>query len=149
MNIMSIDPGLRHLGWAIFSHGDLIKSGEFVCNRKDFWLKRLDWLVDRVVDMAKEHRVGLVVIEEPELFLRSFKGSSASASGSVLKLSALVYSIRACVPCEVELFKPSKWKGQVPKHIMHKRLGLEKVSTHSHDEADAIALGLWYLRKCL
>ena len=152
---VTIDPGLKHLGWAVFESNKEkpIASGTLSPPRKVDWLHRLEWLVEKLSELIKEHDPSLIIIEEPQLFMSSAKGSSASASGSVLKLTALVHSLKVLgewvYACEVKLIKVSRWKGQVPKHIMHKRLGLTEVSEISLDEADAIALGLWYMRKCL
>jgi len=149
--LLAIDPGTRRAGWALFVAGEYIRSGVVTVTNKELkWLQRLDLITLELISLCRKYSVDKVVIEEPELFIGSVKGRAASNSGSVLKLTGFVYTLRSmCVSrrMQVELIPVRKWKGSVPKHITQKRikkhLGVEITQP---DEADAVGLGLYYLR---
>jgi len=149
--LLSVDPGTKHTGWACFIGKNYDCSDVVsVTNHKLSWLQRLDLMTVEVVSLCKKHNVDIVIIEEPQLFIGSLKGRAASNSGAVLKLTALVYSIRSLCKSrglQVLLVPVQRWKGQVPKEVMQGRLEkqLGRVFT-DNNESDAVGLGLWFLK---
>jgi hypothetical protein len=75
---------------------------------------------------------------------------AASNSGAIIKLIALVYSIRQLVLSQGKtcyLVPVVKWKGNVPKEVMAKRLSkYYDLTQKTSDEIDAVGIGRWYLR---
>jgi len=149
--LLAIDPGTRKAGYAIFENGLYLCSDVIIIkNKKLTWLQRVDFIIIEITQLLKHFKIDIVVIEEPQLFIGSRKGRAASNSGSVLKLTALVHSIR--IICRIKKIKVylipvRKWKGTVPKAITQKRikrhLGIDITQL---DESDAVGLGLWYVR---
>ena len=154
-NLLAIDPGLHKTGLAFFNnrkldHTLLLKPPK---SADTDWLENLDWVMCRLKELllSKDTQLDVVVIEQPQQFVTSRKGSAASNSGAVIKLTALVHSMRQAVligGLECHLVPVIKWKGNVPKHITAMRLkragyDLEGLSL---DEVDAVGLGCWYLK---
>jgi hypothetical protein len=143
--ILAIDPGLHKAGLAWFKArtGELIET-ECIEGEGD---------MDTVVDAISLEMPGvfIVVIEEPQQFSGSRKGQAARNSGAVLKLIALVYSIRQMalnLGKKVVLAPVTQWKGQVPKEVMARRLSkYYDLSEMTPDEIDAVGIGRWYLEE--
>jgi len=155
--VMTIDPGLTECGWAVFDidherqQGILKDCGVIRCRIGD-WVMRLDFVVDQVADLLDSCRTERVVIELPHTYAAG-KGTVARNSGAIMKLGALVFSIRSTALMEgvdVTLVSVAKWKGNLPKKITQKRIrtrwGWEG---KNHNEADAVGIGDWYIRKSL
>ena len=151
MKIMCIDPATEDLGIAVFEDKPwkLVWSA-CLHGRGNDWLERMDYLVGCVAEEIVRHRPRLLVIEDMEVRL-SAAGQGAVNSGSLGKLIGCVHSLRTtgvALGCRVHLVPVSRWKGQVPKEVTQRR-----VRTHwgwqgeDHNEADAVGIGDWYLRK--
>ena len=162
MRIMAIDPGTKNLGWAIFEakleEGSFVyqKSGVVKIRNKSLtWLQRLDLMVTEVRRIMSENENGVdcIVIEKPEIFQGSNKGRAANNSGTILKLTSLVFSIRmmARIRGKVVILIPViQWKGQIPKAITQKRIKTHLgIDIESQDESDAVGLGMYYVNKVL
>lgn len=130
MRILAIDPGFRSLGWACCSSSsDIIVKG-VICRKrvkkgfKTDWRARWVVLVQRVENLAVRLAVDEIVIEEPQLFVSSRKGSAASNSGAIMKLTALVYGIagRMIDRMAVNVIPVMTWKGNLPKHVTRLRV---------------------------
>lgn len=170
--LFCVDPSSSALGWSLFvclSDGEweLECSGHLNLSEKKGdggWLERTDTMVDMLISMvvviaAKTDNVELC-IEQPEIF-GSARGSAANNSGSVLKLTALVHSLRSFVrsraeewardgggKVEVWLVPVSRWKGQTKKEITELRIRRAwSWSGKDHNESDAVGIGDWWLRK--
>jgi hypothetical protein len=137
--LLAIDPGL-HCGWALFEKSTLISCG-LVTPAK--W----EELVSRGM-LARSD----VLIEEPTLYPHS-KARPADVMALQLKVGELKGRFEA-VGCKVELVQPRTWKRQVAKHICHLRAAkvlsdAERavVGAARHDTWDAIAMGLWKLKR--
>ena len=144
--ILCIDPATKHMGWAIFEDGNLVDSGHRKANGKD-WLQNMDQQLDFLYEFDDLDKV---VIELPEAWGSSDR--SVAAMNSVLKLSVLVGAIRYMFAIEagiaVELVTVRQWKGQVPKEVTIRRIRKHWGWTgRDHNEADAVGIGDWYLRK--
>ena len=156
-NVMAIDPSTKALGWAVFcvDHvnecAEMLGSGGIGSNCGD-WVGNIDFMTVAVWELICKWDVDRAVIELPQHF-GSARGTVAGNSSAILKLMACVFSLRqalleGCVT--VELVTVSQWKGQTPKRITQKR-----VRKHwgwrgeDHNEADAVGIGDWYVRKSL
>lgn len=146
--VLAIDPGLHKMGLAYFN----ARSHKLLKTELIESSGNLDHALARVQSKLKTHEgIMTVVIEEPQQFMSSKKGTAASNSGSVMKLLALVYSIRQMskmMARKVILAPVVKWKGQVPKEVMARRLAkYYDLSGKNPDEIDAIGIGRWYFEE--
>lgn len=95
-----------------------------------------------------------VIIELPTNF-HTPGGQAASLSGALLKLGFTAGAIAgACQTCvdRVHMIPVNMWKGQLPKQLTTKRVNKKyKLSLNwmnkENNEADAIALGDWWITK--
>jgi Holliday junction resolvasome RuvABC endonuclease subunit len=158
VRVLTIDPGTQALGWAVCDLSGGVRrvaSGALVQERvkgRGDWLRRVDEMVKGVVEIVERLDPRVVVIEKPELF-GSGRGMAAAGSGSVEKLMAMVYTLRAVLICDagfltsnVELVPVSRWKGQVPKSVtlLRVRRAFPAWRGTTHDEADALGIALWW-----
>ncbi len=136
--LLAIDPGAR-TGWAVFREAQLVSCGLTTPAK---W-SMLDGCSDGKPD---------VVIEEPTIYPHS-KANPADVMSLQLKVGELKGRFEA-VGCKVTLVQPRTWKRQVTKQICHMRAAKvltdaerSLAATANHDTWDAIALGLWYLKR--
>lgn len=155
--VLCIDPGLKTTGWALFKVNDLhdegryIESGVIVRPRqKCDWMFRLDNVRLKIRNIVEAKKATKVVIERPQVFL-SGKGQAAQNSSAILKLTGLVFAIYGTLSeVDVMLVGVTKWKGQTPKRITQRRIMKHwKVLCKDHNEADAVGIGDWFIRKYL
>jgi len=149
--LLSIDPGTRKTGWAIFRNSKYLTSGAIIIKDKSLsWLQRNDVVGTRFDNLLSSYKINTVVIEEPGLFIMSVKGRAASNSGSILKLTALVHSLRVVARTrgiEVVLMPVRKWKGNVPKEITQRRIKRHLgIDVKQLDESDSVGLGMYYIK---
>lgn len=143
-NVLGIDPGLRCTGVA------------WHVNNKIGWLSirpKTTALIDRVREITQavsrvisEQRWSLVVIEKPQVYQRSKQKGDPN---DLIDLTLVVGAIMAHVEGELELPRPNRWKGQVPKHVHHRRIRQRvPIDTRvSSDAMDAVGLVLYGLEK--
>ena len=147
--ILAIDPGLHHCGLAWFE----ARTEQLLKTEVVKGLGNLDIVVSAVSQSQRLNKVIVVVIEEPQIFASSTKGMAAHNSGAVNKLIALVFSLRQlCLDrgLKVVLAPVTKWKGNVPKEVMARRLSrYYDLTQRTSDEIDAVGIGRWYLRTIL
>ena len=171
IRILCIDPSVKALGWAVFRgvkcnqcKGDhkweLFKSGVIKNNKgkKDGvdWIDKLDYMVQKISEMINEHELwrtlDLVLIELPSTYSGG-KGDVAANSGAIMKLMGLVMALREMIRCtgfKTMVVPVRSWKGTVPKHITQKRIKhFWDWDGDDHNEADAVGIGDWYIRKHL
>lgn len=167
--MLSIDPGLSTTGWALFEVNEIMEEGKYIESgiilrprKKCDWMFRLEWVVANICAMVELAGITKVVIERPQVFM-SGKGQAAGNAGSILKLTGLVYTIYGSLGLvgisggkvvkagvDVMLVGVSKWKGQTPKRITQRRIMKHwRVLCEDHNEADAVGIGDWYIRKHL
>jgi len=166
--LLCIDPGTKVTGIALFEVWTDTKEGIYVhsealkAEASDNWFDRLDKMLTKVVDEALyPYLPDIVLIEQPRHFFGTSKGQGAMNSGAIEKVAALVFAIWGAVHIiagdekEVEcvLVPVNKWKGNVPKEVTQKRIlthwGIHFTGWTTDDEADAIGIGDWYIRKQL
>jgi Holliday junction resolvasome RuvABC endonuclease subunit len=157
---LTIDPGTRDLGWAMFEidsrskTATLLDSGVISINarREKDWINRCDLMTDHLVDLAQAQRAERCIIEMPQTFSGK-RGRVARNTGSVAKLTGLVMSLRLAMLYEgvdVTLVTVRKWKGSLPKRVTQQRVRRYwSWSKSDHNEADAVGIGDWYVRRCL
>ena len=146
MKVVGIDPGTKALGWAIFrneklSECGLIRSASLHCMSEQ--------LVKKFAGTSGD----LAVIEVPQVYRHSPGDPNDLINVSVISGAALA----ACAGFDtVELPRPKRWKGSVPKDV-HNRRVLAKLSNRErcvlqecgvpkyllHNVIDAIGLGMW------
>lgn len=157
--LMSIDPGTRHLGVAVFRLYDVHREGRCIeyfpldVGKKHKWEVRTADALAQVMSVCSRVKPKLVIIEQPQLFLSSSRGRAASNSGAVMKLTAVVFALYGALVgagMKCELVPVSRWKGNVPKRITEKRVLLHWGCRSGNDNViDAVGLGDWYIRKHL
>jgi hypothetical protein len=149
-----VDPGIKGTGWAFFqsiapstgpeAYGVLHGKGEE-------WVSRCHSLSQSFKRLLETFNPKQTVIEFPGLWLSGVSMASAS-SGDLFKLAYLVGNFgelvtriprNTQVPLPV-LIAPQKWKGQLPKEVVIRRIlaiwpHLKDIKNH---EADAVGMGL-------
>lgn len=140
---VAIDPGTKSTGFAFF-HGDTLSH---VARAKGLRCNNLDTL-----DFEKVRKwrgcCTHFVCEVPQVYPQS-----KADPNDMIPLALLAGSLVGFFGSPfVKLPKPREWKGQVPKKIHNARTlaaltpaELQLCGGLSHDEIDAVGLGLWYL----
>jgi Holliday junction resolvasome RuvABC endonuclease subunit len=152
LNWLTIDPGLRRTGWALWRQDELVEWG-LVTSRD---LTTVDWKLtahlmgQRVYQIATRYSVSFVLSEMPEEHM-SGKGRAALNSGSVRKLAYYVGLLNGALRhVEFQSIEPSRWKGTVPKEVTTRRVLRSYPQVPADlmsDVYDAIAIGRWKIRK--
>lgn len=160
MYLITIDPGLRSTGIAIwisdayaFDHELHPKEAMLLTSQSSMtWQEKAENIADQFDDLIFErHRTNIssAHCEMPEYY-SSLKGATAASSGSLFKLCFLVGMLGGiCMKQGIDfhLIRPTKWKGQLPKDVVQKRitrlLGKEKCRRFSKDIWDAVGMGLF------
>lgn len=155
MKMISIDPGLVGTGFAIWhSFGGLVKlSNSGVIRPKksiigNDHLMRSHFISDELQELTNGS-IYEVVIETPELWSGSAVSHASAAKGDLFSLAILVGVIARTldpIGLRTNMVTPTVWKGQLSKKGVISRLNrkLEERDWRDH-EADAVALGLWYV----
>lgn len=151
--MLSIDPGLGNTGYCYWvgrqpDHVGLVHAPR-VGELPDRCMKLADSLIGELPPaMIPQMRV---VIELPE-FQGSVQRSMGWKTGDLQSLVFLVGVLSAVfhgVGCDIELVKPSGWKGQLPKQLVIDRL-TERLGAKvcrdldiQRDGWDAVGIGMW------
>lgn len=164
--VLSIDPGTKITGWAVFEVDEIKHAGKYVCSSsikykpsypKKGWLDRIEYMVARMINLVQSYGIDKVVIEQPEVFMRG-RGVGASNSGAVVKLAGLVFAMKYAIIYSrkkrkakvCQLVSVRKWKGNIPKEVTQRRIKKHlRLSITENNEADAVGLGSWYIKDCL
>ena len=157
--VLSLDPGVKQLGWARWVSGQLSGAG----------LSRTK--ADDVEDAAIAHMDGVpgprcdVVVVERMTHYPGLGSKSQPAANDLLDLQligAFVAGKHLATGGSMIHVRPHEWKGQAPKNIMEKRIeralsdmelarlsyALEKVpASLQHNVVDAVGIGLWFFRR--
>ena len=147
--VTCIDPG-KASGWAQYSGGKLFACGIFS-----------DWQYPQVWHGGFQQ----LVLEVPRIYPNRSKGDPNDIVELALTAGEIRGHYRPLVTSIIEVF-PASWKGQVPKDIHHARVLRElgederrlldvekrkptKTNPHGYDHnmLDAVALGLWFLKR--
>lgn len=141
MKIISIDPGVKHIGWASHVEGKLSHCG----------------LSKKWVNLAGD----IIVIEKPQIYSpRFWKGDP----NDLINIAIVVGEIKGIyekLGGKVVLVLPNQWKGQTPKDVIKNQIDkdLDKRETEvmknalqnhpkhlHHNIYDAVGIGRWYAR---
>lgn len=146
--ILAIDPGAKSFGYAYFDEGNgqLADAG---------YVETPIPLNDEARSAIYWDPITVMVIEKPQVY----RGSKLRGDpNDLISVALMAGAVAGASPGEVKFYRPSEWKGQVPKEIHNKRT-LEKISdlekklvawpkrkTLHHNVIDAISLGLYQLK---
>jgi hypothetical protein len=141
MSHLSIDPGTKEMGWALWEDNELQMCG---------LARGTNW-VESVKALPKFSIIKLT-IEDQQIYRRSsINAHSLLAVARVVGAVVAYYDFPQCV-----LVPPAKWKGQVPKDVCNRRT-LAKLTDDElhqvtiapcppslkHNLLDAVGIGLW------
>ena len=147
MIVMCVDPGNNGTGIAIWNE---FKKENLPVHVKSYSRKTFDDYMVLLAELIKEYDVEKVYIEQAAYHgTGSVKGQAAAAKGDLIKLAELIGGFRAiCYLSEsyVELVPVIKWKGQLPKEVVKKRiLKVWEGCTATNHDWDAVGIGFYLL----
>lgn len=147
--VLSIDPGLRKCGCALWSpDGTLLRA--WTARARGSGRGPAAW-VKMVAAIKLSPDISVLVCEQMQVYQdkRTNADDLLELTGV---LGALVWRFKGA---KLQGYRPAEWKGQVPKHVLRKRI--EKRLTDkeqacvenkaTHDAWDAIGIGAYYFRK--
>lgn len=163
--ILSVDPGVKATGIAIFEHKKLVHCDVV---RPFVVLNQLKNLADIVENVAKqwEHHMGglihpeVLIVERPQIYQQAMLKGDPNDLIPLAVLAGMLWE--RFKPQNVILPLPKEWKGQVPKNIHIKKTianlskqekdlmvdALLRVPEYlRHNGYDAIGLGRWYITR--
>lgn len=158
MTFISVDPGVRGCGVAVFS-GDLLRAF-YVKNpieKGDDYAAAAN-MASAVLNSVLHDAATTAIIECPMVYSGA---KQRGAQSDIVAVAGVSYSIAARLSAiGVDCFRvlPYQWKGQVPKEIMLRRIESTLMPTEltviqktpksvRHNVIDAIGIGLHYLGK--
>lgn len=156
-SVMFIDPGITGTGYAFYPKVDTGKNGSYfeptltgtyIAKKSSRWDGKVEVICSWFDGLLQGIKPQILVIEFPEFWAQSSKSMTSVERGDLFKLTFLIGGLGEVgrrnggnLPL---LISPQRWKGQLPKDVMMKRLskliapGLFK----DHHCADAIGMGL-------
>lgn len=166
--VVAIDPGVNGCGVALYVNRELATASYVELNHPELakgskaasaarGLAPLVALIESYRKLFEVEGLTWLVIERPQ----DYSGPQRIADPQDLADLTLVVGaiVGACEPLFMEVWDvlPARWKGQVPKEIMHDRakacltetelasINLPSAAkTLGHNVWDAVALGLWF-----
>ena len=120
--ILTIDPGTKHIGWAIFDSVRLYTCGLARSASKDL----AESLHATYIRIPKEHKIDLVLCERPTT---RGKENPAREQDLIDLGIAAGASLSLARGSRWGLVKPSTWKGSQPKEICTERI-LESLTAY-------------------
>lgn len=152
---LSIDPGIGGTGWALWDEDSWhlaeppTQTGIFTGRSSQSWEQKIAYIVfglRGVVPLNLSH----TYIEYPAYF-GTASGDMVARRGDLVKLSYCVGFIAGSMPGTVTLIPVNKWKGQLPKDIVARRiqkiLGANACREFKSHVWDAVGVGL-YAKGC-
>lgn len=158
--LISIDPGLRGTGMAIFEHSRLYTAWYSKNpNKKDRGPQAWCALADRIEREwiarvpKRVCRIDAFVAETPQVY----RGRKTRNPADLLEVAGVVGAVAYGVHATKRTrFLPREWKGQVPKETHNRRIlaklhkdEVENIETCPeslrHNVVDAVGIGLFYL----
>lgn len=145
--ILSIDPSSRKCGWAVMDQELAFKSGCWKPSQAKSAPSRLEQLANFMRGLCVEHQPQFVVIEAPN---RKPLGRAAKFSSQAMigygRSVGLIEGVARGLGHEVFMPDVEQWKGRGSKEstvlVVRARLSY---SPTDDNEADAIAIGIWFL----
>lgn len=157
MKILSLDPSVNHVGWALLNieKGADVSEGswDWGCWELDGFnfAQRCQDLRDNILETVGEE-FDILALEWPT-FYDSMKGKVAAKQGYTLNLAGISMYVAGWfrMDCsQVHLVTAPQWKGNTPKHVTAKRFFEafgENYLKESEHAIDATMLLLAYGRK--
>jgi len=150
MKMLTIDPSINDLGWAIFEDKVLISFATIhapIRTRKFPLEDRILFICDEVVNSTNSF-FDTILVEKPQLW-GAYKSIASAHSGSLLGLYLTVgalFTHLQKIGTNVSLIPVSMWKGQLSKEITKKTMEEKyQVIFKTSHEADAVGIGDWFL----
>lgn len=159
--ILSIDPGIRALGWALFVpcyHGVFLAHAGLSRTKE----KHLDQVIKEHVEnilhrvSESDRQVAVSVVETMQIDGRQVPPQD------LLDVQAVGFAVAASLG-PVRSLRPSQWKGTLPKTVHHARirgalesheleilnccLGRGVPKAHWKEVLDAVGIGCYYLKR--
>lgn len=154
--LLSIDPGFRYFGFAVFGEASTLVHAGLSETKKDQWeawsgqppsflniaylLDDYDWVErNAIIEIPKVHR------DTPNTEAITKLSTACGAYTAILQAAGF----------NVEWVEPRAWKGMVPKNVMFNRI-IAKLSDEEytyihkpkdHNVVDAIGIGLWKIKR--
>jgi len=157
MFTVCIDPGIGGTGYAVFRNLQRkwkktrrpLKTGMVPPPDKDHrvsWQHKVVWYSNQLRIELCNYNLTNAYIEMPEFWTRSAKSYASTKQGNLFKLAYLVgaigdmlYMHHSIIP---ELLAPSKWKGQLSKSVVDKRIRRAIGKNYPEHVSDAVGIGL-------
>jgi RNase H-fold protein (predicted Holliday junction resolvase) len=147
--VLSIDPGLRKCGCALWSPDGTLQRA-WTARARGSGRGPAAWV--RMVNAIKlSPDISVLVIEQMQVY-KDRKTNADDLLELTGVLGALSWRFKGA---NLVGYKPAEWKKQTPKKVVHERLKsrlspeeLKRVETKAtHDAWDAIGIGAYYFRK--
>jgi len=144
MRRITIDPGVNGTGYAIWDKRWKLISYGIIRGKSKNWEKRMVEISKRLKTLVGKCRVTTGYIEKPKKFQGVFGGMVADR-GDLVKLSMFVGFCSGFLMIPMETVEVIKWKGQLPKDIVEKRVKklLPEAEDAKSHAIDAIGIGLY------
>lgn len=154
---VSIDPGIRHSGVAVWEGSTLIWAGVAIGEPRASVPKPIRWqmMATHIKLTLPPGRPTELVFEFPEIYRRS-----KARPNDLMLLAGLCGYIVSTVDAEkTTLHLPKSWKGQLPKEVCVERvkskLTAEELSrvvlprgvSYAHNAFDGIGIGLYSVKR--
>lgn len=158
MHLISVDPGLRGLGIAYFYDSELkvatyVKNTDTKRRGPPAWLDMLRAVCNSSMPPAYLLAPITMAVEVPVVYPKI-----KTDPNDLIDLAGVLGSLVGHFePSQLLWFKPSDWKGQVPKAVMNARVwarlsdseqrSVQRVGAKDHNTMDAIGIGLKALNR--
>jgi hypothetical protein len=155
--ILSIDPGKRHIAYAVMDGGQLRNAamtdpveayeGAFLLSE----VIRL-FLASLKINGIDQDAVSVVLCEFPRTYPHQ-----RTPPNDLFPLAAIAGAITTLFSCNTYFIEPRVWKGNIPKAVMTQRIkdsltpperariNLPSQKSLQHNVFDAIGIGLWHM----
>lgn len=167
-NLLSVDPGIRVCGAAIFSDNMLV-TAKLVVNPLDEGNRAAECMSMALAirNFATAfHGISDLCVEWPQIYVRRIReGKTKEDPNDLLALTGINAAIATKLMTVPTSYLPQEWKGQVPKpkkgekYIIETRMedrispselrvahdAMDDAGAKAHNVVDAIALGLFHL----
>ena len=153
-DVLTVDPGLMGTGWALWRNkkspvGTGVLKTEHGKSAIS-WEERSHRISDGFSALLVTYTPKLVVIEFPGLFGADATSYAAASKGDLFKLTYLVGNLGVLVHrigSKVETLPPSKWKGQMPKDVVDRRIMRAIGKKYPNHIGDAVGMGLYMMNE--
>ena len=153
--MISVDPGTGGTGYAVWKGNQLKNYGTIHFHSNcETWEQKMKDIGLKFLDMLRDNKPAHTIVMESPVFMRGTGGYMVASAGDLCKLAMLTGHLAARVydrfiGTQLTLVEPSKWKGQLPKNVVARRVqnlipSIDFKSLRISNHAmDAIGIGLW------